>query len=143
MLDWSLNSEQSQHHPRGTDQKAGEQVWTVMGKALCWPGQAGQGDDISGFSFTVSPRSCSLRKQEVPVLEAQWGPLAAGDSAPGRQAQKAAAFEREPSQEPSPAQPSCTMTCFITGSVDAPSTAAKGLTCQLSQFSAATAMGCS
>lgn len=61
-----LKSEHNKHRrPNSHDQKAANQVWTVMGKGSCTHlGRAEQGNDIGGFSLTVSLGSHSLRKQK-------------------------------------------------------------------------------
>lgn len=78
--------------------------------------------------------------------KAQWGPCGCWGLCCCRQAQKAADL-REPSQEPSPAllyhgliyHQQCGWSQGEPGQL--PPTPAEGLTCQLSQFGAATAMG--
>lgn len=153
-----LKSEQNKHRcPNSHDQKAANQAWTVMGKGSCTHlGRAEQGNDIGGFSLTVSLGSHSLRKQKE--LKSPKGTLGVMGAAGGDLSSRQAAFWRDSSPgadsrgrgQPVPS-PSCPLACFIPGSTDAPRTraepgnlpcaAAGCLTCQLSRFSGGTAMG--
>lgn len=130
------------------------------GKGSCAHlGSAERGSDVGSFSLTVSPGSCSQRKQEVLEPRSPKEPLSCwqGPQGPvilaGRQA-GSCFLDTLPSQDPSfatrPARPQPPMhpgLLYLPRSQhwgepgQLPHTAAKALTHQLRQFSAGTAMG--